>query len=607
MTDNNEPITVMAGPLLPALTTIPYFNTLEVISRKEPLAIENPVVVVVNPVAGCGRAASFAAEMHRELYRMTSSGRLRLYGDIIFLESSSDPVQRTERIVETLRRLDPSRPPIVISLGGDGTAANVMEALLKMGNGGEPPFLIPGPGGTANDLRKNQGFSAKPSRFIEQLARAVPADLDVVTVSINDGPARILLHSQSTGASGGLFESVHGRLARLRAEGTVTQASGMTSYLLNAPFAVFDVQPFKARAFLDGAEIMIRARQIGEVVVTANTTSLGGIVKIPQPMDGARVHFVPIAGDLPGPAKLVPSIVPVGDVLSRAVRRTLGDQTPIAPGQKITFLPDVADVEPGSKLRIQFYDMNGETAALRGGLNGDPLNGDIRTLEIETSRHKMQTLAVEGSDLLVQRGLAVPKNIMHTAMRAVNAVIETVNRYGTIAAIAGYEVFKDSGRLDEAHKGWLDMGLISMIFGSDIYLYLRYGSQLLLGEMPLMIPFYEIGYEAVSFAMDKASKVGGASQLGEGRTGNKVAAIAGGFAATYAAMRAFGLEVWKASAQVINRYLIETAAAAAEKAGAGIAGFLAGAIQALRGLVSFPVLILPGVTDGMERKDDRYL
>ena len=234
---------------VPPVALAPYLEQLISGRTFEPMSIDNPVIIIANPAAGNGKGYGVAAELHTGLNKAMASGRITVDGDIIYHETIKDPAMRANAIVNVVKGFSPERPPYVISIGGDGTAADVMEAVMKVSNGEYRPYVIPGPGGTANDLRRNQGFSSNPAELLFQLPKAVPAEFDIVYVTINGGEPELLLHSQSTGASGNFFKAVNDRLAHLKSTGRLRPISGPVSYLVKAPGAILGTQTFQVRVF----------------------------------------------------------------------------------------------------------------------------------------------------------------------------------------------------------------------------------------------------------------------------------------------------------------------------------------------------------------------
>ncbi len=117
---------------------------------------------------------------------------------------------------------------LVVAVGGDGTASEVIDGLVN--GGGAPPPVVFGfiPRGTGGDLRKTLGIGQDVTSAARALARPNVAicDLGRVTFAAHDGTTRVSHFANVAGCG------VSGEVARRVNEGGLRLASGKLSFML---------------------------------------------------------------------------------------------------------------------------------------------------------------------------------------------------------------------------------------------------------------------------------------------------------------------------------------------------------------------------------------
>lgn len=185
-----------------------------------------PVLFVVNPRAGSGRAARMwdsLVEAHPELR-----------GAPVVREPDV-PAARERLAVELAKR-----PRAVVALGGDGTAHLVANALMAAGVGTEVPLALVS-GGTGSDLAHSLGVPSDPAAALERALTGTPRPLDAFEVRRGDEPPRYAVNTVSAGVSGDVVVAVNALTRR-----------GAATYLWTTVKALFAYRPVRCRVIVDG-------------------------------------------------------------------------------------------------------------------------------------------------------------------------------------------------------------------------------------------------------------------------------------------------------------------------------------------------------------------
>jgi len=185
-----------------------------------------PVLFVVNPRAGSGRAA--------RMWDALVDAHPELRGAPVVREPDV-PAARERLAVELARR-----PRAVVALGGDGTAHLVANALLAAGLGEEVPLALV-PGGTGSDLAHSLGVPNDPAAALERALTGALRPLDAFEVRRGDDSPRYVVNTASAGVSGDVVVAVNALTRR-----------GAATYLWTTVKALFAYRPVQCRVTVDG-------------------------------------------------------------------------------------------------------------------------------------------------------------------------------------------------------------------------------------------------------------------------------------------------------------------------------------------------------------------
>lgn len=130
------------------------------------------ITILINPSAGSGKARRVVNEVAEVLRRGGVEPQVR--------ES-----RNSEHLLELAREACAQMPDIVVSVGGDGTAHNVLNGVFPSK---VPLGIIPV--GRGNDLARALGVPSQPRRAAEVLLRANVREIDLARVSNAEGGAR---------------------------------------------------------------------------------------------------------------------------------------------------------------------------------------------------------------------------------------------------------------------------------------------------------------------------------------------------------------------------------------------------------------------------------
>jgi len=129
-------------------------------------------LILANPIAGKGRGAATAEAVASELQRVGVQTEIQL---------SEGPGDITR-----FSRERGEQHGGCVSIGGDGTLAEVLEGLRELPELPVAPF----PTGTANVLSKDLGLARTPAELAEAVLSGHTVDLDVARVKGSDGVER---------------------------------------------------------------------------------------------------------------------------------------------------------------------------------------------------------------------------------------------------------------------------------------------------------------------------------------------------------------------------------------------------------------------------------
>ncbi|MFH1829339.1 MAG: diacylglycerol kinase family protein, partial [Pseudomonadota bacterium] len=364
--------------------------------KEEPLVIRPDIIIVSNPRAGNGKAVKYVQRLVNAAALMAGNGDLRFEGDISLVMTDANLDQRIMKIKEAIISKASGLPPYVIAVGGDGTFADVGTAALQTLRAGFKSVIIPAPAGTARDMSRELGVPRNPAMLFRFLAEAVPIKLGAISVWFDGGPERLLMHSMGFGVSGAVFHEVQ----KFRDKG-----GGVTvaSYLRSLARGVYETEPFYVS--VNGASRVA----VGEVLTLFNSTSVGGVTRVPLPIHGGRIHLIPVDVHRRGLFQLEQGITALGDVFGRGMLYMLGQQRVISPGEEIPVLSGqyTIDVLQGDGREIEFTNASGRTHQVKGLLNGDTI-GDVGSIFMKNTGEMIDSLASPNCGFLIRKGEKPP-------------------------------------------------------------------------------------------------------------------------------------------------------------------------------------------------------
>lgn len=121
----------------------------------------NSVLIIINPIAGGGRARKMIPELQARLNKIPVNAIIRL-------------TQAPEHAVQLAREAREENFDAVIAMGGDGT---VNEVINGLGPGGPPFGIIPA--GTGNDLARSLKIPLTPLASLDLLQKGVIRQIDL--------------------------------------------------------------------------------------------------------------------------------------------------------------------------------------------------------------------------------------------------------------------------------------------------------------------------------------------------------------------------------------------------------------------------------------------
>ncbi|HEV8268559.1 MAG TPA: diacylglycerol kinase family protein, partial [Thermoanaerobaculia bacterium] len=160
------------------------------------------VLLVVNPIAGGGRAASLAAELERSL----ASNGTRV--EIHLTSLDEEPGALAAAL---------SGVSVVVAVGGDGTLNRVVRSVVLSGTeDGTGPAIGLLPCGTGNVAARAFGLPRRTSDLASAVAGGATRSVDVGVVARNGAPAGVFLLWLGAGLDAALIQHVASRRAGVR-------------------------------------------------------------------------------------------------------------------------------------------------------------------------------------------------------------------------------------------------------------------------------------------------------------------------------------------------------------------------------------------------------
>lgn len=254
------------------------------------------ILVLVNPVAGGGRAGRVAPLVESYLGRRGVRARFRAP------EGASAMRRHAERAAG-------EGFEIVAALGGDGTFHQVLAGAY--GTGVTLGLL---PAGHGNDLARGLGLPLDAIAAAREFARGIARPLDLLRARFADGSSRVYAGAGGLGLDAEATRQASGRFRRL---------PGAMRYVAGALAALATFVPLELEAALDGEPL--RARVL--LAAAANGPCYGAGVQIaPQArMDDGLLDLALVAPlAWTEMAALLPRALTSGDLRSPAVVRRQG-------------------------------------------------------------------------------------------------------------------------------------------------------------------------------------------------------------------------------------------------------------------------------------------
>lgn len=242
-------------------------------------APESPLIIV-NPIAGNGRAHGLAPRIGRWLAEHGRPARL--------LETRERG--HAERLASTAGDLGHDR---VIVVGGDGTIQEVVNGLLtaSAASGNGVPALGVVPGGNGNDLIRNLALPLDPMAALVVALGEETRPIDVANASGADGRLR---HFAVAGGVG--FDA---RVAHVMFGHRMPWQRGQVGYFLSTFFELLRFQNRDIALVLDTHDGELRIERRSLLVAFANGPYYGGGMQICPGADPADGFMdVCVAGDL---------------------------------------------------------------------------------------------------------------------------------------------------------------------------------------------------------------------------------------------------------------------------------------------------------------------
>jgi YegS/Rv2252/BmrU family lipid kinase len=244
--------------------------------------------LIVNPVAGCGRAAALCPQLQDELCRLGADF------DVVMTEGPHHAVDLSRQAVA-----DDCR--VIVAVGGDGTMHEVVNGLAAQGE--VPADLVLGMVccGTGSDFARTVGLELEPIAAAGRLLHGVDRRIDLGVIQCwRDGQEIVEYFPNSAGL--GFDGEVADRTNRMP-----KFIGGTVPYLLSLVITLVAYRNKQVVVTLDDRVLELRAN----FVVAANGRYFGGGMHIaPDATPDDGLFDVVIAGDVGKLEllKLVPSV-----------------------------------------------------------------------------------------------------------------------------------------------------------------------------------------------------------------------------------------------------------------------------------------------------------
>ncbi len=204
-----------------------YFaGLMEELAEFETMAAASQTVVMINPIAGGGRAG--------RLWRRLRSAAPEL-GNSHLVRRATAEASREELIAHL-----ESGARRVIVIGGDGTTNLVVGTLLAEGYGDRVDLGLV-PAGTGSDLARSLGLPRNPVAALRHVLVAEPRSIDALRFETESGERRYAVNTTSAGMSGAIAPAVNANTRR-----------GRLSYLTTTLAALLRYRPVPCRLEVDG-------------------------------------------------------------------------------------------------------------------------------------------------------------------------------------------------------------------------------------------------------------------------------------------------------------------------------------------------------------------
>ena len=235
----------------------------------DPFATERPLTVVVNPVAGGGRARRRAEALERELRK----------AQVPF------DVRETAARGDARRFAGEAGRSAVVAVGGDGTVHEVLDGLRPQGDVLGPLAVLPA--GSGDDFAAATGFDRRPDRLVARLREGTERRIDcgVATLIRSDGSEHRerFVDDVGIGFVADVVQAIRGVPLR-----------GKLLYLTATLRALARLRPIEAEFALDGGA---RATRRCLLVSLCNVPAIGGGLPFAPDarLDDGRLDLVEIA------------------------------------------------------------------------------------------------------------------------------------------------------------------------------------------------------------------------------------------------------------------------------------------------------------------------
>ena len=335
-------------------------------------------MVLVNPVAGGGRGLINGQKIRNAL----TDRHVIVRGGVTLHKTLGEPEARADQI---RRLLKTENPQTLIIVGGDGTDAEVIDALRGTR---EPLNIMYGRGGSSNNLSSIYGVP-RPNQVPDFLAHAQPIDLTLPIVHLNGETLGVASpHSATFGVSGDLF--VRGAALKPKL--------GPVAFMLHLPGAVWDAKLFYVS--MDGQQPLPTA----EVMIAA-TSNMGGIAAIPLSTREAKFLAIPQSATLKKPFNLLPGVFSLGEAFLRRLAVSVGISSAVDPKKSLATLSPARQKslkvgDPPVSIRFSADAEAQVPIDIPTVLNGDPTTTRTHSVTVQVVDSPFRILAAPHSEAM---------------------------------------------------------------------------------------------------------------------------------------------------------------------------------------------------------------